>query len=614
MEKPHASMAVGAGDLSDLLKRYWGHSSLREHQRVMATALLEGRDTMAIVPTGAGKSVGFQLPLLQMVAQDPSPACVLVVTPTISLMNDQVDSLQTRGIGAFALHSDRDVLSISQAWSGIRRGEVRFLYVAPERLGTEEFAERVGRIHVPYVVIDEAHCVSMWGHDFRLSYTAIDGNLRNIFGDRRPPRLACTATARPHTANDVAHQLRLRDPVRVQLSMDNPTISRVVLRMSDRERDAALDRLLDADPHARTIVYAATIRQVMELHERHNSSERNYGPAVMYHAKRRHDQKNEAHRCFRDGEVRVLYATTAYGMGVDIASIRRVIHYDMPGSIEAYVQESGRAGRDGQAARSYVLLTPTADLVHHWFNDMTNPPVEWFRQFANSAETMDPARARAVRNWVSLRDPDADWDSLDVDALPILSATHRHALVDEQIRAARGLLASNDECLTARLRRYFGELPSDEDCGRCSSCFVASCPASLRKARSYANLPASELKGAKAAGLVDEHGRETDRGRVLHTAVCEIHGMRVPDAEPPPAMSAGEPAPARSTTGDALGRLLRLRAAIAREEGCAEIDVAGRAALVALSKGEAPEERTHPRLLAASSDEATHNAWLPQWQ
>ena len=337
-------MAGGAEHLSALLKRYWAHSSLREHQRVMATALLEGRDAMAIVPTGAGKSVGFQLPLLSMAAEDPCPACVLVVTPTISLMNDQVDGLRKRGIGAFALHSDRDVLSISQGWSRIERGEVRFLYVAPERLGAEGFADHIARINVPYVVIDEAHCVSMWGHDFRLSYTAIDGNLRSIFGERGAPRLACTATARPHTANDVAHQLRLRDPVRVQLSMDNPTISRVVLRMSDRERDAALDRLLDADPHARTIVYAATVRQVAELHERHNASERTCGPAVMYHAKRRHDEKNEAHQRFRDGNARVLYATTAYGMGVDIGSIRRVIHYDMPGSIEAYVQESGRGG------------------------------------------------------------------------------------------------------------------------------------------------------------------------------------------------------------------------------------------------------------------------------
>ena len=227
---------------------------------------------------------------------------------------------------------------------------------------------------------------------------------------------------------------------------------------------------------------------------------------------------------------------------------------------------------------------------------------------------MDPGHAKAVQNWVALRDPEADWDSLDIDSLPILSAAHRHALVDEQIRAARGLLGNTDECLTVRLRRYFGEAPSDERCGRCSSCFAATRPPSLRKAGRFGKLPVQELEAARAAGLVNARDEETVTGRTLRTAVFEVHGMRVPNAEEAPKPQAVDAAtPARLSPNDALGRLLRLRAVIASEEGCAEIDVATRAALVALAQGEVPEEGAHPRLLAAPSFEDVVGA-LPHWQ
>ena len=585
---------MSAEELNVLAQQHWQVPELHDHQVQMASAALAGKDVLAVLPTGAGKSIGFQLPALARRARGARGAC-LVICPTISLMHDQVGRLRQLGIRATALHSDTDVLDAGRAWRALKRGEAEFLYISPERLQMEQFTERLDPTDVLYVVVDEAHCVSMWGHDFRLAYTSIDTNLQRVFGEHRPPILACTATAREATIADVVRQLGLRNPAQVRMSMEHRRMMRTITRTTAARRVQILQHILDADPYLPTIVYGATIQGLQDLFELHLRQRGEH--AVLYHSQRQRHEKEDAHRRFSDGSATTMYASNAYGLGVDVATVRRIIHVDMPGSLEAYVQESGRAGRDGGEARSHLIWTPVSARTHRFLNDVTNPPLSWFTEYPG-----DALQAEAVERWMDLR-TEGGWAPEDMRNMPLLASVERHAVVEEQIAAMDHLAGKEDGCVGVVLREHFGEGGGQERCGRCSSCFAKLRPHSLSVGHSYARLPEAELAEAERGGLW-VNGQETLRGQRLRIATMEVRGARLPEAVPAPVETIPVTVSKHLPPSKELARLMQLRKDIARREQRPEFEIASRQTLRDIANGAPPPQDLHAGLAERLTDAA----------
>ncbi len=308
--------------------------------------VLAGRDILAVLPTGGGKSVCFQVPALL------SPGLTVVISPLISLMQDQVSVARRRGIPAAALSSATPPLARRATEAAVRRGETRLLYVAPERLTTRRFRRLLEEVAVARIAVDEAHCISEWGHDFRPSYRRI-ARFREAVGN--PQTVALTATATPDTRRDIVRSLRLRRPARVVLGVDRPNLVFAVARVRSLERGARLLLREVAGESGAAIVYAPTRRRAAALAR----AFRRWGcDAAPYHAGLPAAVRARAQDAFLDGRLRVVCATNAFGMGIDHASVRCVAHLGLPGSLEAYVQEAGRAGRDGLPARCLLIACP----------------------------------------------------------------------------------------------------------------------------------------------------------------------------------------------------------------------------------------------------------------
>jgi ATP-dependent DNA helicase RecQ len=337
------------------LRARFGFPDFRPGQERAVSSVLAGRDTLVVLPTGGGKSVCYQVPALVL------PGLTVVVSPLISLMKDQVDALTARGIAATFVNSTLTQSEVAHRMQRVSRGEVKLLYVAPERFDVGTAAERLRDVGVSLLAIDEAHCISEWGHDFRPSYLRV-AQVREKLG--WPPAVALTATATPHVRQDIVRQLRLENAETIITGFDRTNLRyHVVPTKSDADKDEALIDILRRHEGV-AIVYASTRRNV----EKVTATLTRAGiTAEAYHAGLDDSHRHDVQEAFMQESVRAIVATNAFGMGIDKPNVRVVIHHAMPGTIEAYYQEAGRAGRDGKQSDVYLLHAFPDRFTHEFF-------------------------------------------------------------------------------------------------------------------------------------------------------------------------------------------------------------------------------------------------------
>ena len=417
------------------LKRYFGYDSFRPGQEGLVETIMAGRDVLGVMPTGAGKSVCYQIPAALL------PGITIVISPLISLMRDQVDGLNDAGLNAAYINTTQDPDEQGMVLAQAAAGQVKLLYVAPERLETERFRQFAAHVPIALVAVDEAHCVSQWGQDFRSAYLGIGEFIASL--PQRPTVAAFTATATERVRRDIVTLLGLRDPVVTVAGFDRPNLYFDVIRLENKHKAAWVAQYIAAHPQDSGIVYCSTRKETEALAEAINRTVPQLrgaaggggaepGPiAVAYHGGRLADRRGRAQRDFVTDRVPVVVATNAFGMGIDKSNVRFVIHHNMPESIEAYYQEAGRAGRDGEPSRC-TLLWNEGDIVTR----------RRLLDADNENERLNPEEREVVR-------------------------MSRRRLLDGMIGYCR-----TTDCLHRYMTRYFGEPDDGRDarCGNCSNC------------------------------------------------------------------------------------------------------------------------------------------------
>lgn len=346
---------------SEVLKEYWGYDGFRPMQEEIITAALEGKDVLAIMPTGGGKSICFQVPGLMR------DGITLVVTPLIALMKDQVQNLNDRGVRALAIHAGMSRHEVDLALNNAAYGDYKFLYLSPERLGTQLFRSYIDVLDVSFIVVDEAHCISQWGYDFRPDYLRI-GELRERID---APVIAVTATATPSVAQDIMERLGFKDKLLLKSGFERPNLSYIVRQVEDKY--SQILNVCNGVPGT-GIVYARNRRKCEELSEFLMAQGVS---ASFYHAGLGGQARAERQAAWKSGAVRVMVCTNAFGMGIDKPDVRFVVHYDLPESPEAYFQEAGRAGRDGKRSFAVQLWNSVDVRRAKQIEDVSFPSLEY---------------------------------------------------------------------------------------------------------------------------------------------------------------------------------------------------------------------------------------------
>lgn len=403
----------------DILRRFFGYTEFRRGQEEIVDALCSGRDTLCVMPTGAGKSICYQVPALLL------PGVTLVISPLISLMKDQVEALNQNGVRAVFLNSSLSRWEYGQALQDIEDGIFKLIYVAPERLSAEGFRSVCEKLNISLVAVDEAHCVSQWGQDFRPEYLKIAEFVLSL--KTRPAVGAFTATATKPVRKDIAALLQLRDPVCITTGFDRPNLYFGV--QTPNSKPITLLRLLEERPGKCGIVYCSTRRAVEEVDE----LLRDKGIAsTRYHAGLPEGERRRNQEDFIYDRKSVMVATNAFGMGIDKSNVSFVIHYNMPKNLESYYQEAGRAGRDGSPAECILLYGKKDVQTNRWLIENSDP------------------------------NPDLDPDT-------------QEAIVQRDLQRLRLMefYCLTQDCLRAYILNYFGEA-AEERCENCSSCAAGS--------------------------------------------------------------------------------------------------------------------------------------------
>ena len=395
-------------EAQEKLKKYYGYDNFRKGQESVIESIISGKDTFAVMPTGAGKSVCYQIPALML------KGVTLVISPLISLMKDQVDTLNSIGIAATYINSSLSINEVNERIDKVALGEFKLLYVAPERLESDFFCSMLNRLTISLLAVDEAHCVSQWGHDFRPSYAAISSLIEKLPG--RPIIAAFTATATQEVRSDVIKLLKLRQPDVYVTGFDRENLSFSVIR-GENKRDFVLKYIQDNKDKV-GIIYTATRKETNNLYDLLHKKGYNVG---KYHAGLGDDERKQNQEKFLYDDINIIIATNAFGMGIDKSNVRYVIHYNLTKSMEAYYQEAGRGGRDGEPSEC-ILLFSAADVL--------------LQKFFIEQSTGSPQRK--VNEYKKLQ-----------------------AMVD---------YSHTTRCLRKFILEYFGEENVQEECDNCSNC------------------------------------------------------------------------------------------------------------------------------------------------
>lgn len=402
-------------DKYSVLKKYFGYADFREGQEVLIDSILQGQDVLGIMPTGAGKSICYQVPALLL------PGITLVISPLISLMKDQVQALNQAGIHAAYINSSLSEPQISKALRLAAAGQYKIIYVAPERLETYEFLQFAGQVHISMLTVDEAHCISQWGQDFRPSYLKIVQFIRQL--GERPTISAFTATATENVKEDIVCVLGLYNPKVLVTGFDRKNLYFAV--ETPRRKDGYVIQYIQEHETESGIIYCATRKNVDTLYERLCGE----GVAVTrYHAGLTGEERRQNQEDFIYDKYPVMVATNAFGMGIDKSNVRYVIHYNMPQSLENYYQEAGRAGRDGERAECILLYSPQDVMINRFLLENKEQNSEYTQEENAAVRERDEERLRTMTYYCMTTD-----------------------------------------CLRQYILRYFGESGTG-DCGNCLNC------------------------------------------------------------------------------------------------------------------------------------------------